>query len=527
MQAPHAATAAAPAPLRPWLPHTPLKRLRVYASRSRVYVVGQQDDGNGGDVGNDGNDDSGNGSPESSSSAPRLFHVLKLARQDPSEAASAGRPPRLEAVCTERSRPLTREQVERALRRAHESTPGGLALVARAHAIVGCYRLTEGYSLLLVTRREYVGSLAGGHRVYRVADTCSVPLTTTAAAAGGAGPGAGAGGGASSGVWAAWLGGGTGTGGAATAAAAAAAAGTSSSSSSSAAERRYRKLMAGVDLTRGFYFSYTYCLARTMQRNHHVGSEKESSDNDDEGDGRRWADDDDEQDDTTPAPYDVWSSMFTWNSHLTRPLRDCLRASSSSGLEAGGGWLLPLIHGWWEQRRLSLLGRPLSLTLLSRRSRHFAGTRYRKRGVSDAGHVANEVETEQVVEADGADWAAGAMPLLSSVVQVRGSVPVFWTHAAASAMAPKPDVVVQQFDPTYKATHRHFARLLARFGGGPVFALDLLRSAERRPRETLLRVEHARALEAVGAELAREEEAGGRPRHHNPERLVVHVPWGE
>lgn len=48
----------------------------------------------------------------------------------------------------------------------------------------------------------------------------------------------------------------------------------------------------------------------------------------------------------------------------------------------------------------------------------FAGTRYRKRGVTDSGYCANDVEVEQVVEA-GVDWKSG-QPLLSSVVQVRG-----------------------------------------------------------------------------------------------------------
>ena len=65
-----------------------------------------------------------------------------------------------------------------------------------------------------------------------------------------------------------------------------------------------------------------------------------------------------------------------------------------------------------------------------------AGTRYRKRGVSDAGHVANEVETEQILDAGapagpgplryaaeggGGRGSARDMPVprLSSCVQVR------------------------------------------------------------------------------------------------------------
>lgn len=35
----------------------------------------------------------------------------------------------------------------------------------------------------------------------------------------------------------------------------------------------------------------------------------------------------------------------------------------------------------------AVFGRPLTLTLLARRSRHFAGTRFKKRGISDQGKV--------------------------------------------------------------------------------------------------------------------------------------------
>ena len=50
------------------------------------------------------------------------------------------------------------------------------------------------------------------------------------------------------------------------------------------------------------------------------------------------------------------------------------------------------------------------------RSKHFAGTRFRKRGVNNCGYVANDVETEQMLAA-GVDRKTGAW-LLSSVVQV-------------------------------------------------------------------------------------------------------------
>lgn len=46
---------------------------------------------------------------------------------------------------------------------------------------------------------------------------------------------------------------------------------------------------------------------------------------------------------------------------------------------------------------LTVLSRVIFITLIARRSRLYAGTRYLKRGVDDEGNVANEVETEQIV----------------------------------------------------------------------------------------------------------------------------------
>ena len=44
-------------------------------------------------------------------------------------------------------------------------------------------------------------------------------------------------------------------------------------------------------------------------------------------------------------------------------------------------------------------------------------------------------------------------PLLSSAVQLRGSVPLFWSQQL-SALSPKPEIVLQQFDPLYQVRGR-------------------------------------------------------------------------
>ncbi len=58
---------------------------------------------------------------------------------------------------------------------------------------------------------------------------------------------------------------------------------------------------------------------------------------------------------------------------MRRPLREVL---------GNDRWVVPLIHGFWRQRTLAVFGQTLSITLVARRSRHFAGTRYQKRGVN-------------------------------------------------------------------------------------------------------------------------------------------------
>ena len=84
-------------------------------------------------------------------------------------------------------------------------------------------------------------------------------------------------------------------------------------------------------------------------------------------------------------------------------------------------WLLPLIHGYFEQKYCSVYSRRISVCLISRRSAQFAGTRYLKRGINERGWSANHVETEQIVhERCAGDKTDGQF---TSYVQVRPFVP--------------------------------------------------------------------------------------------------------
>ena len=61
--------------------------------------------------------------------------------------------------------------------------------------------------------------------------------------------------------------------------------------------------------------------------------------------------------------------------------------------------------------------------------------RYLKRGVNEEGRVANDVETEQIVYED----MLGPCQI-SSVVQNRGSIPLFWSQET-SKLNLKPDII--------------------------------------------------------------------------------------
>ena len=80
--------------------------------------------------------------------------------------------------------------------------------------------------------------------------------------------------------------------------------------------------------------------------------------------------------------------------------RRCGRRRSSCGLraEAGEGvWLTPIMQAAIVTEQLRLPGGGvLTASLISRRSSEHAGTRFKTRGLNDAGAAANFVETEQV-----------------------------------------------------------------------------------------------------------------------------------
>jgi hypothetical protein len=102
---------------------------------------------------------------------------------------------------------------------------------------------------------------------------------------------------------------------------------------------RYKRLLCSVDLSKDFFFSYSYNIMRSLQKNI---TEKNTG-------------------------QVVYETMFVWNEFLTRAVRNHLKNTS---------WTVALVHGFFKQSKLSVSGKDFWLTLIARRSRHFAGTRF-------------------------------------------------------------------------------------------------------------------------------------------------------
>ncbi|XP_039927370.1 phosphatidylinositide phosphatase SAC2 [Hirundo rustica] len=128
---------------------------------------------------------------------------------------------------------------------------------------------------------------------------------------------------------------------------------------------------------------------------------------------------------------------FFWNKHMIEDLISIDNAEVDF-------WIIPIIQGFVQIEELVVNYSESSdddksspdtppqesscvddvhptflVALISRRSRHRAGMRYKRRGVDKNGNVANYVETEQLIHVHNHTL---------SYIQTRGSVPVFWSQ---------------------------------------------------------------------------------------------------
>lgn len=301
---------------------------------------------------------------------------------------------------------------------------GGLKLRCTTWGLLGFIKFTGPYYMLLITKKSTV-AMVGGHYVYQIDDTDLIPLTAPNV----------------------------------------------KMDQRNTEESRFLNILNHLDLTRSFYYSYSYDLTRTLQ--HNISRERTALIN-----GHPCSADDD------------FNSMFIWNNHLLQPAAKVLNAPFD--------WCRPIIHGYIDQAAVSVYGRTAHITIIARRSRYFAGARFLKRGANDVGYVANDVETEQIVsEAMTTSFHAPgpkffASPTYTSYVQHRGSIPLHWTQDN-TGVTPKPPIELNLIDPFYTAAALHFDNLFERYGA-PIYVLNLIKARERTPRESKLLEEYTRAI---------------------------------
>ncbi|KAI0920428.1 hypothetical protein AcV5_010162 [Taiwanofungus camphoratus] len=322
---------------------------------------------------------------------------------------------------------------------------GGLGKARVFFGIAGFVQFTAGWYMIVISKRSVV-ALLGGHYIYHCENTDIVPVCF------------------------------------------------SHKIDRPAEEQRQMNIFKQVDMSKNFYFSYTYDLSSTLQHNLTGTS-------------------------LPPSRRHMLNDRFAWNHHLlTSPFHDGKSPSAKAH------WLLPLIHGHVDQAKLTVLGRVIFITLIARRSRHHAGARYLKRGVNDEGNVANEVETEQIVSETlttpfyypapraSAQKPQGRRPSpnFTSYVQYRGSIPIYWAQETNS-MSPKPPIEISVMDPFYTAASRHFDDLLARYGP-PIMILNLIKKREPVARESKLGVEYTQCVQYLNQFLP-------------PEKRLIYRAW--
>ncbi|OEL34800.1 Phosphoinositide phosphatase SAC2 [Dichanthelium oligosanthes] len=273
-----------------------------------------------------------------------LWRLLKIDRSEPSELVID--------ECSTVYTDSERRDLLKGLDEDHRST-GGVNFVTKFYGIIGFIKFLGPYYMLIITEQKRIGEIFG-HPVYEVTRTAMIELANSK---------------------------------------------TRSTFQNSKDENRYKKILNTLDLRKDFFFSYSYRIMRSLQKN-------------------------------LCDPQDGWTlyeTMFVWNEFLTRRIRNCLRNTL---------WTVALVHGFFKQDKFSISGKDIMLTLIARRSRHYAGTRYLKRGVNEKGRVANDVETEQIVYE-----AVPGPSEVSSVVQNRGSIPLFWSQET-SKLNLKPNIIL-------------------------------------------------------------------------------------
>lgn len=226
-------------------------------------------------------------------------------------------------------------------------------------------------------------------------------------------------------------------------------------------ENTYLNLLQTFLKSGPMYFSYSFDLTNSFQRQ--------------------------ARSDQSLALWRRADDRFFWNKFIQSDLIDfAMGLEQRSGYRqeeqhgAADPFILPVMFGMMRIANTRIKSTPLTFVLITRRSRHRAGTRYFTRGIDEQGHVANFNETEQIVVMNdgGGDLGnlVGGVEMLNkkvgsndasdlqimSYVQTRGSVPAYW--AEVNTLHYTPNLQIQGVENAVHAAKQHFDEQISLYG---------------------------------------------------------------
>ncbi|KAL0474983.1 SacI homology domain-containing protein [Neurospora intermedia] len=222
-------------------------------------------------------------------------------------------------------------------------------------------------------------------------------------------------------------------------------------------EDKFLNLLKGFIKSGPMYFSYSLDVTNTSQRQ--------------------------AQHDLSTPLWQRADDRFFWNRFLQSDLIN-FRTKGGRGSPAPqpgiDPYILPVIFGMFEVHPTTFKGTPITIALITRRSRHRAGTRYFSRGIDAEGHASNYNETEQIVvlndRGSGLGGFTGSGDMQSgklggsdgkemqvlSYVQTRGSVPVYW--AEVNNLKYTPTIQLKSTEAAFPAAKAHFDEQIRLYG---------------------------------------------------------------
>ena len=241
-------------------------------------------------------------------------------------------------------------------------------------------------------------------------------------------------------------------------------------------EDQFLSLLKTWILPGPMYFSYSIDLTNSFQRQASV-------------------------DDSAP----LWmraDDRFFWNRFVQSDLIEFRKTGGRAHQgpqPAADPYILPVMYGTLEIRPTTVKGTPLTLALITRKSRFRAGTRYFTRGLDENGNASNYNETEQVVILNDSNSRMGGFAgtgdmqsgklggsdaremQIMSYVQTRGSIPVYWAEVNALKYTPK--LQVRGIETAMPATKKHFDEQIRIYGDNYLVNLVNQKGRERRMKE--------------------------------------------